>query len=142
MDTARRFILRSDDIRSRAAALVASLPVNSDRPLEVVVRAYRKRRSLAQNACLHGWCKAIADAYELSHGERIAPAAWKEWLKGRFLGEETTELMGRQVTITRHTADLSVVEFRDFLDAIDRWAVENLQLFLPRGYEYDEAMAP
>jgi len=142
VDTARRFILRSDEVRARAAALVASLPVNPDRPLEVLVRAYRKRRSLAQNACLHGWCKAIADAYELSHGERIAPAVWKEWLKGHFLGEQSVEVMGRQVTVTRHTAGLSVVEFRDFLDSIDRWAVENLQLFLPRGYEYEEAMAP
>ena len=142
MNNARRLILKTPEIRDRAASLVAGLPANADKPLEVIVRPYRKNRSLAQNACLHGWCTAIAKSYEEAFGERKSPETFKEYLKGLFLGEESSEVMGKTVTTTRHTADLSVVEFRDFLDAVDRWAVEQLQLFLPRGADYEEAMQP
>jgi hypothetical protein len=136
----RRLVLRDTKSRDIASAFIASLPVSADMPLEVIVATYRKRRSLAQNNCLHGWMQAIANAYEESHGDRIPPAAWKEYFKGLFLGEQSVEVMGKIVTTTRSTSDLPVVEFRDMLDAIDRWAVEHLFLSLPRGPEYDEAM--
>jgi hypothetical protein len=136
----RRFILRTPAIRERAAEYVASLPVSEEKPLEVVIRPYRRNRTLAQNNLAHKWFAAIADAYEESHGERIAAEAFKEYLKRQLLGEQAKEIMGQLVTTTRNTSDLSVMEFRDFLDAVDRWAVENLQLFLPRGHDYEEAM--
>lgn len=135
----RRFIVRDSAIRARAAEFVAGLPVGGD-PFEVVVQPHKRRRSLAQNALFHSWVAFIANAYEESHGDRIQPAAFKEYLKGLFLGETSVEVMGKIVTTTRRTADLPVAEFRDFLDAVDRWAVEHLQLFLPRGIDYDEAM--
>ena len=109
MNNARRLILKTPEIRDRAASLVAGLPANADKPLEVIVRPYRKNRSLAQNACLHGWCTAIANSYEEAFGERKSPETFKEYLKGLFLGEESSEVMGKVVTTTRHTADLSVV---------------------------------
>ena len=137
--TARRFILRTPDIRARAAEFVAGLPVGEERPLEVVVGAYKRRRSLSQNRTFHMWVTEIANTYEETHGERIAPEAWKAYLKGLFLGEASAEVMGKVVTTTRHTADLSVSEFMAFLDAVDRWAVDNLQAFLPRGPDYEEA---
>ena len=137
--TARRLILRSPDIRARAAEFVAGLPVDAERPFEVVVGPYKRRRTLAQNRTFHQWVTAIANAYEESHGERIAPEVWKEYLKSLFLGEASAEVMGKVVTTTRHTADLSVSEFCDFLDAVDRWAVNELQTFLPRGPDYEEA---
>lgn len=140
MTNARRLILKTPEIRDRAASLVAGLPANADKPLEVIVRPYKRSRSIAQNNLAHSWFVAIANAYEETFGDRKSPAVWKEYLKGLFLGEESSEVMGKTVTTTRHTADLSVVEFRDFLDAIDRWAVETLQCFLPRGHDYDEAM--
>lgn len=140
MTNARRLILKTPEIRDRAASLVAGLPANADKPLEVIVRPYKRSRSLAQNNTLHLWVGAIATAYEEAFGDRKSPETFKEYLKGLFLGEESSEVMGKTVTTTRHTADLSVVEFRDFLDAVDRWAVETLQCFLPRGHDYDEAM--
>lgn len=136
----RRLILRSPAVRERAAALVAGLPVHDSRPLEVVVRPYKRHRSLAQNNCLWGWLTAISDAYADSHGERIAPEVFKEYLCGLFLGAESKEVLGKVVSVTRSTSGLDVVTFRDFLESIERWSVEHLQLFLPHGYDYDEAM--
>ncbi len=136
----RHFVIRNAGIRIRASEFVASLSASEEAPLEVVVGPYRHRRSLAQNNCLHGWMFAIANAYEESHGERISPEAWKEYFKGLFLGEKSTEVMGKMVTTTRSTSDLPVGEFRDMLDAIDRWAAEHLDLTLPRGIFYEEAM--
>ena len=138
--TARKFILRNADIRDRAVAFVASLPVGDERPFELVARPYKKSRTLAQNATFHFWMGTIANAYEESHGERIAPDVWKEFFKRRFLGEDSVEIMGKIVTTTRSTAGLKIDEFCTLLDAVDRWAVEHLQVFLPRGADYDEAM--
>lgn len=136
----RRLIVRDAAIRDRAVAMVSGLPVNAERPLEVLVRAYKRNRSLAQNACLWGWLTAIANSYADSHGERIAPEAWKEYLCGLFLGSEVKEVLGKAITVTHSTSALDVTTFRDFLNDIEHWAVEHLQLFLPHGYDYEEAM--
>lgn len=136
----RRLVLRDTNSRDSALAFIASLPVSAEMPLEVIVATCRKRRSLAQNNCLHGWMQAIANAYEESHGDRIPPAAWKEYFKGLFLGEQSTEVMGKIVTTTRSTSDLSVSEFQALLEGIERWAGEHLLIALPHGPEYDEAM--
>ena len=137
---ARKFIIRNADIRDRAAAFVASLPVDEARPFELSVRPHKKSRTLAQNSTFHLWVGVIADAYEESHGKRFAPDVWKEYLKRLFLGQQSAEIMGEIVTTTRPTAGLKIDEFCVLLDAVDRWAVEHLQLFLPRGADYEEAM--
>ena len=136
----RRIILRTPELRARAVMGVGALPVNAEKPIEVVMRPFKRNRSLAQNSTLHAWLTAIATAYEEAYGERIAPAAWKEYLKRLYLGGESREVFGEVVTTTRSTASLSVGEFQDFLSAIDQWAVDQLQLFLPRGPDYEDAM--
>lgn len=109
--------------------------------IEVLVRPYRRRRSLAQNKCLHGWCKTIADFVEEHHGDRIMPEAWKEWFKAQVLGQTEVEMPDGSIrAITKPSSKVTVEEFKELLDYMDRWAAENLQLELPRTEDYWEAM--
>ena len=143
---ARRYILRDADIRERAAGEVSRLPVADDkgRPrFELVIKPYRRNRSLVQNNLLHMWMQHISTHYAETHGEWHAPEVWKEHLKALFLGQESHAMPdGKIVTITRHTSDLSVTEFTEFLEKVDMWCAEELQLMLPHPIDlYAEAMA-
>jgi hypothetical protein len=113
----------------------------ADTSLELVVRPYRRRRSLAQNRCLHGWCKIIADFVEEHHGDRIMPEAWKEWFKAQVLGQTEVEMPDGTIrAITKPSSKVTVEEFKELLDYMDRWCAERLQLELPRTEDYWEAM--
>jgi len=126
----------ADHLRAQCQALTPE-----SQGIEVVVRPYRRRRSLAQNKCLHGWCKIIADFVEEHHGDRIMPEAWKEWFKSQVLGE-TEQVMpdGSVRAITKPSSKVTVEEFKELLDYMDRWAATELQLELPRTEDYWESM--
>lgn len=145
MTDIRRYIVRDDQIRDRAAADVARVPVADDkgRPrFQVVIKPFKRSRSLAQNSILHLWMQHISTHYAETHGEWHAPEVWKQYLKALFLGEQSSEMPGgRIVTITRHTSALSVGEFTELLEKIDMWCAEELSLMLPHPQDlYIEAM--
>lgn len=58
----KTFILLSPSQQAAAQAFVASLPVGSDHPYEVVVRERKKHRTRAQNSFSHAWYGEIAKA--------------------------------------------------------------------------------
>ena len=56
----RKFILRNADIRDRAAAFVASLPVDEARPFEVLAQEHEEVRSGEQNSRMWAMLADIA----------------------------------------------------------------------------------
>ncbi len=55
------FIIRNHMIAARAADAVINLPVGDDKPMEVVIRLHKSKRTLDQNAYLHKLLHDIAD---------------------------------------------------------------------------------
>ena len=110
-------------------------------PIYVEVGAHKSKRSAAQNACLHGWCRHISRTWAERTGDQFSPAAWKEWFKRQYLGEESMTVGSRTVDVTKKSSDLTVPEMRDFLEWIDHFAGAELEITdLPRGPDYWEAM--
>lgn len=77
----------------------------------MVLKPWRERRSLSQNALSHMWYSEISE-YLISRGKTFATPDWvKDALKHTYLGYETKELVdvvtGEITTIQslRHTSD-------------------------------------
>ena len=59
----------------------------------MVLKPWRERRSLSQNALSHMWYSEISE-YLISRGKTFATAVWvKDALKHTYLGYETKELV-------------------------------------------------
>lgn len=150
MTEERRFVIRATDrgqgwpvARECAATLreaCQQLQPGSN-GVEVWIRPYRKRRSLAMNRCLHGWCKIISDFVDDHYGIRHPPLAWKEYFKQQFLGEtQKTMPDGTVVSYTQPSRELNTEQFGELLTRIDAWAATELSLQLPRNDDWMEAM--
>ena len=131
------FTVKTESDRDKALTAVRE----SALPLRVEVKAYKRNRSLAQNRLLHMWMTALSKHWHESTGELYAADVWKLQVKRQFLGEEVIELPGgKQVEQVRKTSKLNTQEFTDFLQAIEIWAADDLECYLPRPDEYYEAM--
>lgn len=93
----------------------------------MVLKPWRERRSLSQNALSHMWYSEISE-YLISKGKTFATPAWvKDALKHTYLGYETKDLVdvvtGDITTIQslRHTSDLDTGEMYVFLCKVEAW---------------------
>lgn len=150
MSEGETFVIRPEDRRQNwrvARACAAYLREQCEaltdeaRPVEVVVRPYRRKRSLAMNRCFHGWCKIVSDFVDDHYGIRHPPLVWKEYFKQLFLGEtQKTMPDGTVVSYTQPSSELNVEQFGELLTRIDAWAATELSLELPRNDDWMEAM--
>lgn len=103
----------------------------------MVLKPWRERRSLSQNALSHMWYSEISE-YLISRGKTFATPAWvKDALKHTYLGYETKELVdvvtGEITTIQslRHTSNLDTGEMYVFLCKVEALGDE---YWLPPDY--------
>jgi hypothetical protein len=98
---------------------------------EVVIREKKTTRSLDQNA-LH-WKRLdiirlhIAD----STGQIFSAEDLHEFFKSMFMDVSLVEIGGESVKVRRTTTGLSTKDFSAFMDNIDRYCIERLNLYLP-----------
>ncbi len=103
----------------------------------MVLKPWREKRSLSQNALSHMWYSEISE-YLISRGKSFATSAWvKDALKHTYLGYETKDLVdvvtGEITTIQslRHTSDLDTGEMYVFLCKVEALGGE---YWLPPDY--------
>lgn len=78
--------------RDAAMALLPNLPIDPDRPLEIVIREKPKVRGMDANALM--WVGPLADIAEQAwvkvdgESRRFSAECWHEYFKGEFLPEE------------------------------------------------------
>jgi hypothetical protein len=123
----QRFILSHDTARQRAIAAVTSAPDG----MEVLIRKYKSKRTLSQNA-LH-WKRLdiirmhIAD----STGQIFSAEELHDFFKRRFLPVRLVEIDGDVEKVAQTTTDKDTKQMAEFMDAIDRYCIERLGLYLP-----------
>lgn len=109
----------------------------------LIIRPWRDKRSLSQNALSHMWYSEISQ-YLISRGKTFATPEWvKDALKHTYLGYETRErvdvVTGEITTIQslRHTSDLDTGEMYVFLCRVEAWAMNiGCHLTIPQSCEY------
>ena len=90
--------------------------------IDVLVRKHRKARSLNQNRFY--WGVAIA---MISEATGYEPEEAHDALKAMFLTDHVDSALPR----IRSSADLSTVEFNEYIEKIQRFAAEKLDLIIP-----------
>jgi hypothetical protein len=128
-------------LKLRNQDLFASELATMKGPVEVVVQKQRSRRSLNQNAYYWGVVVKI-----LSDELGYAPEEVHELLKQKFNWKDVAltnylDDVSEEIRIGASTADLSKIDFMAYIDKIQRWAAEFLNVVIPDPNEdyQDEA---
>lgn len=87
----RPILLRTESQRNIARCLLDSLPLDADKPLQVVFREEVKARRLDQNALM--WAGPLKDLHEQCYvnGRNYSAEVWHEHMKALYLPEEYDE---------------------------------------------------
>lgn len=131
--TTQTFILpknkRRDDALARIIRAIHALPV--DKLYAVEIRERKRGRTLAQNSYLWGVCYA-----EILRQGGEALAGWEaedihQYMLGEWSGWEELEGLGRKrLRPVKRSSTLSVTEFMDFVEFIQRKAA-GLGIYIP-----------
>ena len=84
----RKFLLRSDVQVNAALALIPQLPLDDERPIEVLIREEPKKRTLSQNALM--WVGPLKDMQEQGFykGRQYSDEMWHYLFKVMYLPED------------------------------------------------------
>jgi hypothetical protein len=127
----RKFRLVGEPQLNTVMALISHLPLDSARPLEIIVREEVKGRKLDQLALM--WAGPLKDISEQGylHGRRFSDAVWHHFFKEQFLPEEyDPELcksesyrkwdfdpIGNKILVGS-TGDLTIKGFAEYLEQV------------------------
>ena len=135
------FRLVNELVRGNAIRALQSAVIGGDEIMVVRIEPEEKKRTLRQNKYLWGVVyKTIIDndpgyfvndaVDALRKTARLSAAeVVHEFCKARFL--PSADLPGLQITVAPSTAKLPRKEFQDYVEAIRRWAADELQVFIP-----------
>ena len=99
--------------------------------LRVTIEPYRKKRSLDQNSFLHGVPLRLIAEHTGHEVEDL-----KTYLLGECFGWVEVEVFGAQRRKPLYrSSELDTVQFGTFLDYIEQWAAQELDMIIPRPNE-------
>ena len=115
----KRWILRSDNIRNLCVSWLSEIELREDHLIEVVVKPYKKNRSLEQNDMFHAWCGSIAD--KTGHSKEEIKNILIETVFGT---EEYVNLQGNQRTRIRQTSSMTIGEMSELIERSTQIGIE------------------
>lgn len=133
------YIIRSREIRDRCAQRVEMIPVNPEKPMEVVIRPYKSKRSIDQNSC--SWAIYTAIGSDLGY----TPQEIHDLALDAFGGSHEVEVVSRKTgevwkkkVLNMGTSKMTVREMSDFITWLIAWGQDLIEGDLrPVAAEYD-----
>ena len=127
----RLYILRDTERHQNCLHYIGSLVPSMDRPMQVQIKPYKKRRSAQMNSRYWAILSTIAqEAYRLKLCEEYYhPEHWHEYFKRQFLGKKVV-INGDVLLLPESSANKSTMEFMDFVQQVEVWAAEH-QIVIP-----------
>mgnify|MGYP003144430547 FL=1 len=115
----KKWILRDHRVQDLCVDYIDSIDTRPDDLVEVIVRPYKKNRSLEQNDMFHAWCGTIAEQTGHSKGEI------KDILIESVFGtEEYLNLQGEKRSRLRATSDMNVGEMSELIERTTQIGIE------------------
>lgn len=100
-------------------------------PVKVTIEEYRKKRSLDQNALYWMWLTVIRDHIRDTIGSVYTTDDLHEWFRDAFLGKREIRFKDRTLIVPRSTTSLNTQEMTDYLNSIEMYCADRLNLVLP-----------
>ncbi len=120
--TPQTFLIDSPEKRDLAVQWLSRIPIED--VIEVSVRPYKPTRSQLQNRRYWLILQKIKEVTGHETDEL------HEIFKSKFLGVQTSEIAGREVTHQRSSARLKTSEFAEYMERVESWAIEHLGVWL------------
>jgi|TARA_Y100000296_G_scaffold68354_1_gene81502 hypothetical protein len=116
----KRWIIRTPTIRHLCVEWIKSIELRPDAPLfEVVVKPYKKNRSLEQNDMFHAWCGSIAE--KTGHTKMEIKDIILEQVFG---SEEYLNFQGERRSRLRQTSGMTVQEMSELIERATQLGIE------------------
>ena len=117
--------------------------LDSGETYRLIIKPWRERRSLNQNALSHMWYSEISD-WLIRRGKDFASPEWvKDAMKHTYLGyveREMVDVVTGETTVIRslrHTSDLDTGDMHFYLTQVEGWALSlGCKLTVPADSEY------
>lgn len=117
--------------------------LDSGETYRLIIKPWREKRSLNQNALSHMWYSEISD-WLIRRGKDFASPEWvKDAMKHTYLGyveREMVDVVTGQTTLIRslrHTSDLDTGDMHFYLTQVEGWALSlGCKLTVPADSEY------
>jgi hypothetical protein len=109
-----------------------NLKLLEGKDVEISIGEKSKTRSDSQNRYFHGVPVVL-----ISGKTGMDKEETKEYLKQRFSPKKRITIKGKETIIVKGTSKMSTKEFCDFIDRIQRFASEEIDLFIPSPDEVD-----
>lgn len=124
-------VIRNEEMRRRVISFLNNL--NIEKPWEITIEPYRKKRSLSQLRLMWLWISEVAEHVREHTGMDSEDV--HAFLKEKFLPPRIIEIAGEAVEY-RTTTKLTTAEMSEYMDRIYAWATTELGLLLPLPEEY------
>lgn len=117
--------------------------LDSGETYRLIIKPWREKRSLNQNALSHMWYSEISD-WLIRRGKDFATPEWvKDAMKHTYLGyveREMVDVVTGETTVIRslrHTSDLDTGDMHFYLTQVEGWALNlGCRLTVPADSEY------
>ncbi|MGP4130082.1 YbcN family protein [Pantoea tagorei] len=117
--------------------------LDSGETYRLIIKPWREKRSLNQNALSHMWYSEISD-WLIRRGKDFASPEWvKDAMKHTYLGyveREMVDVVTGEITVIRslrHTSDLDTGDMHFYLTQVEGWALSlGCKLTVPADSEY------
>ena len=127
-----RFIIHKNDDVRKANAIDEIQRLDPNKKWRVEITQYRKRRSIDQNAFLHG---PLLDTLRDHTG--IEKDDLKTFLLGEYFGWREVDISGSGHSFPqKRSSQLDTSEFSAWMEWIEMWASKTLGVILPRPGDY------
>lgn len=124
----QRFRIVTQRARATAATRVANLELEP--VMEVVIKPYKKDRTLAQNSLMWMWFSIIRDALR-DAGENYSKDDVHDFFVDEFLPTRAIKIRGETKVVQITTSRLKVKEFSEFLNNVDHHCGSEWGISLP-----------
>ena len=116
----RIYIFRDEDRKANCLQYLNNLAPNKERPFQVKISLYKKKRSVQMNARYWAVLTCIAqEAARLGITDKFyEPEYWHEYYKRKFLGKKVV-INGDVLLLPESSANKSTIEFMDYMNEVE-----------------------
>lgn len=128
-------LIRSEQQKEVLASKIANLPVDSERPIQIVISEQTKKRTLPQNNTMWGMLGDISKQVEW-YGMMLLDHEWKDIFTASLKKQKVAPgLDGGFVVLGTHTSEMNVQEMIDMITLMQAFGVEKNVKFKAYGHE-------